>query len=75
MENDAAFEASVTRVSLFGRQHCPTCSYQLIAPDESHHLSDHLIRHVWSCEECGTGFATWVKLRHAVPVMPHAVAA
>lgn len=75
MENDAALEASVPRRSLFGRHNCPTCNYLIIAPDESYHVSEHLIRHKWSCEECGTGFSTSVKLKHAAPAVPCAVAA
>ncbi|EJW13610.1 hypothetical protein A33M_2470 [Rhodovulum sp. PH10] len=40
----------------------------MIAPDQSRHVSDALIHHVWTCDECGTAFSTLVRFdRWATP--------
>jgi len=52
-------EASVNRVSV---NQCAQCRADIIAPEWSEHLSDHCIRHVWSCEACGYRFEDTVYL-------------
>ncbi|NVO18045.1 MAG: hypothetical protein HXX10_28835 [Rhodoplanes sp.] len=63
MMNSGCIEEWGSDRTLFGKQHCPRCSYLLVAPDESHHVADRVVRHMWSCEACGTGFSTWVKFQ------------
>jgi hypothetical protein len=63
MMNSGHLEERGSERPLFGNQHCPRCSYLLVAPDESHHVADRVVRHMWSCEACGTGFSTWVKIQ------------
>ncbi|MDC7788173.1 hypothetical protein PQJ75_22550 [Rhodoplanes sp. TEM] len=73
MMNSGGLEVRGPERPLFGKQHCPRCSYLLVAPDESHHIADRVVRHMWTCEACGTGFSTWVKFQpelgelHCVP--------
>lgn len=64
-----------TGVSPYGRQHCPRCAYLLVAPDESHHVADRVVRHLWTCEACGTGFSTWVKFKSGMGELHRAAAA
>jgi hypothetical protein len=42
---------------------CAQCGDALIAPIWSEHVSEHCVRHVWSCEACGYEFETAVYLR------------
>jgi ribosomal protein L37AE/L43A len=35
---------------------CMQCAADMIAPISSEHLSDHCIRNMWSCEDCGYQF-------------------
>ena len=37
---------------------CVRCNYTLIAPDWSEYVSEHQVRHSWSCESCGNQFET-----------------
>ena len=67
MEGRVAAQASVPGANFFGHQLCPQCLYSLVAPDASQHISEHTIKHIWSCEACGTEFATLVKLRRREP--------
>jgi RNase P subunit RPR2 len=32
---------------------CSECNDLLVAPKESAYVSNHEVRHVWSCENCG----------------------
>jgi hypothetical protein len=41
---------------------CPSSTDIVIWPEWSEHLSDHCIRHVWSCEACGYRFEDTVYL-------------
>jgi ribosomal protein L37AE/L43A len=43
---------------------CAQCGADIIAPDWSEHLSDHCVRNVWSCEDCGYQFEDTVYLSH-----------
>jgi hypothetical protein len=38
------------------------CGADIIAPEWSEHLSEHRVRHVWSCEACGYQFEDTVYL-------------
>ena len=49
----------MTRVSV---NQCAQCRADIIAPEWSEHLSDHCVRHVWSCEACGYQFEDTVYL-------------
>jgi ribosomal protein L37AE/L43A len=49
----------VNRVSV---NDCAQCGADMIAPDESEHLSDYCVRNVWSCEACGYQFEDRVYL-------------
>lgn len=44
---------------------CPDCGADMIAAVASAHLGPHCIRNHWSCDACGTEFATLVD-----PVVP-----
>jgi ribosomal protein L37AE/L43A len=35
---------------------CAQCGAAIVAPEWSEHLSDHRVRNVWSCEDCGYEF-------------------
>jgi hypothetical protein len=35
---------------------CVRCNYTLIAPNWSEYVSEHQVRHSWSCENCGHQF-------------------
>jgi primosomal protein N' len=37
---------------------CAECNHRLIAPNWSEYVSEHHIRHFWSCESCGHRFET-----------------
>ncbi len=63
MESPAPETASALATSVFGRQQCPECAHTLVAPDASQYVSEHVIKHQWSCECCGTEFTTTVSLR------------
>jgi len=52
-------EVFVTRVFV---NECAQCRADIIAPEWSEHLSDHCIRHVWSCASCGYQFEDTVYL-------------
>ena len=41
---------------------CAQCRTVIIAPEWSEHLSDHCVRNVWSCEDCGYQFEDTVYL-------------
>lgn len=45
---------------------CPRCGDTVLAPDISEHVSPRQVRHIWSCETCGKGFATSVDLSAVV---------
>ena len=66
MMNGGYLDTRAPDRSLFGKQHCPRCAYLLVAPDESHHIADRVVRHLWTCEACGTmlhrgEYERWVK--------------
>jgi ribosomal protein L37AE/L43A len=46
---------------IFGNQ-CAQCRTDIIAPEWSEHLSEHYVRHVWSCEACEYQFEDTVYL-------------
>ena len=37
---------------------CVRCNYTLIAPNWSEYVSEHQVRHSWSCDNCGYQFET-----------------
>ena len=49
-----------TRLMTYSKNNCPQCSEWLLAPDWSEYLSEHCVRHTWSCEACGYEFETAV---------------
>jgi len=49
----------VNRISV---SQCAQCRTVIIAPECSEHLSDHCVRNVWSCEDCGYQFEDTVYL-------------
>jgi uncharacterized protein with PIN domain len=57
-----AAPASSARKRYFAMPACPQCGDTLLAPEISEHVSAHEVRHFWSCEACGHGFATAVDL-------------
>lgn len=63
MESPASETVSALAPSVFGRQRCPQCDHTLVAPDASQHVSEQVVKHLWSCECCGTEFTTLVRLR------------
>jgi ribosomal protein L37AE/L43A len=53
--------------SSYRRQHpampeCPRCGDTVLAPEIAEHVSPRQVRHIWSCDSCGAGFATSVDL-------------
>jgi RNase P subunit RPR2 len=42
---------------------CSECNDLLVAPKSSAYVSNHEIRHVWSCESCGHEIEMAVNLR------------
>jgi ribosomal protein L37AE/L43A len=44
----------------FAMPACPQCGDTVVAPEASEHVSTHEVRHIWSCDTCGHGFATSV---------------
>ena len=42
---------------------CSECNDLLVAPKSSAYVSNHEVRHVWSCENCGHEIAMAVTLR------------
>jgi hypothetical protein len=44
----------------FAMPACPQCGDSVLAPEMSAHVSSHEVRHFWSCDACGHGFATAV---------------
>jgi uncharacterized protein with PIN domain len=46
---------------------CAECNHRLIAPNWSEYVSEHHIRHFWSCESCGHQFETADHLRFNAP--------
>jgi uncharacterized protein with PIN domain len=73
MNSQATWRLSASGASRFGRQRCPRCDHLLVAPDFSEHVCEQTIRHLWSCEACGTEFNTEVSFRRSDVL--HAVAA
>ena len=37
---------------------CVRCNYTMIAPNWSEYVTEHHVRHSWSCENCGHQFET-----------------
>jgi len=35
---------------------CDQCCEEVIAPDRSEYVGKYLVRHIWSCENCGHEF-------------------
>jgi hypothetical protein len=51
---------------------CAECDDRLIAPNRSEYLSEHHIRHSWSCKSCDHQFETSEYLRfEAMSISPH----
>ena len=52
---------------------CVRCNYTLIAPNWSEYVSEHQVRHSWSCESCGHQFDVQVsastKTRRKIPTL------
>lgn len=63
MEGRTVRRQTAWEANFFGHQLCPHCGYALVAPEASLHVSEHTIKHIWSCEGCETKFATLIKLR------------
>ena len=42
---------------------CTECNNLLVAPKSSAYVSNHEVRHVWSCENCGREVELAVNLR------------
>jgi hypothetical protein len=42
------------------RPACPECGDLLLAPEVSEFIADGRVRHLWSCEACGSAFRTTV---------------
>jgi hypothetical protein len=50
---------------------CARCNYTLIAPNWSEYVSEHQVRHSWSCESCGHQFETLEDVRGSASVKTH----
>ena len=51
---------------------CILCNDGVIAPNLSEYVSEHHIRHSWSCESCDRQFETSEYLRfEAISISPH----
>lgn len=46
----------------FGVPFCPECGEMLLAPRDSAHVNENVVRHLWNCEDCGYEFKTSVRL-------------
>jgi hypothetical protein len=53
-----------SRLTTFDKNICPQCSSWLLAPEWSEHVSEHNVRHSWTCHACGYGFETSVFFPH-----------
>ena len=54
--------AGIVVCSLYGMT-CTECNELVIAPRSSAHVSNHEVRHFWSCENCGHEIDVRVNLR------------
>jgi transposase-like protein len=45
-----------------GRPSCPRCGVLILVSETSAYVSEDLVRHAWSCIDCGYDFHTLVKL-------------
>lgn len=61
----AAAPAPSSGKRFFAMPACPQCGDTLLAPEISAHVSTREVRHIWSCDSCGHGFATSVDLFRA----------
>jgi hypothetical protein len=50
---------------------CIQCNESVIAPNWSKYVSEHHVRHSWSCENCGYQFETSDHLRFNTPSKAH----
>jgi hypothetical protein len=48
------------RLVTYDKNNCPQCQAWLLAPTWSEYLSEHCVRHTWSCDACGYEFETAV---------------
>jgi RNase P subunit RPR2 len=55
-------EQRFIRAQRFGRSFCPKCKDMLLAPMMSEYINEALVRHLWSCDECGHEFQASVRL-------------
>ena len=45
-----------------GRPSCPRCGVLMIVPEASQYVSEHRVRHAWSCVDCRYDFHTLVEI-------------
>jgi hypothetical protein len=50
---------------------CSECNDLLVAPASSAYVSNHEVRHVWSCDNCGHEVEMAVTLRFDTMSAPH----
>lgn len=55
-------EQRFVRAQRCGGSFCPKCNEMLLAPTISEYVSEALVRHLWSCDECGHEFQAAVRL-------------
>jgi len=60
------------RLMTYGKNICPQCSSQLLAPDWSEYVNERCVRHAWSCEACAYEFEAAVFFPSSKPPFPPA---
>ena len=48
--------------------HCAQCGTEIFLPEWSEYLSEHCVRHTWSCEMCGYQFESTIYFPAPKPV-------
>jgi RNase P subunit RPR2 len=62
LDSQTTREQRFIRAQRFGGSFCPKCKDMLLAPTMSEYVSEALVRHLWSCDECGHEFQASVRL-------------
>jgi ribosomal protein L37AE/L43A len=62
MKSDTELHEAPVQLRQFPLPRCPECSDLLFAPAASEFVNRRLVRHIWSCDNCGHEFTTSVEL-------------
>ena len=67
MKGQVEMQAGPDAPRRFALPSCPQCNDFLFAPAASEYVSRSRVRHVWSCDDCGHEFSTFVSLSFRRP--------